>query len=116
MLLNLSNHPSARWPDDQQSAAARFGPVADLPFPNVPPDADEAALAELVDTYFQQIKAKAPAAVHLMGEMTFTYALVRRLREELDLPVIASTTERLVTERDGEKRVRFRFVRFRAYR
>jgi hypothetical protein len=47
--------------------------------------------------------------------MAFTYALVRRLRAH-NIPVVASTSERLVEERDGKKIVQFNFVRFRAYR
>jgi len=31
------------------------------------------------------------------------------------IPVLASTTERLVEEKDGKKVVAFRFVRFREY-
>ena len=116
MLLNLSNHPSERWTAPQLAAArGSYGSVRDLPFPRVPPTADEAALERLVDDYFQQIQQLAPSAVHCMGEMTFTYRLVRRLRDELDLPVVASTTEREVEEKDDQKIVRFTFVRFRAY-
>ena len=116
MLLNLSNHPSNRWTDHQQRIARQtYGSIEDLPFPRIPAEADEAELEQLVETYYRQVTACQPTAVHLMGEMTFTYGLVNRLRAD-GIPVVASTTERIVEERDGKKIVQFNFIRFRAYR
>lgn len=115
MLLNLSNHPSERWPDDQrQAATAQYGSVQDLPFPNIPPDATADAVRMLVEQYEHKVRQIDPTAVHLMGEMTFTYALVQRL-QAVGIPCIASTTERIAEERDGQKVVTFRFVQFRGY-
>ena len=116
MLLNLSNHPTQRWTDLQRHTAQQhYGTTEDLPFPRIPPEATEAELNRLVDDYFQRIRERNPSAVHLMGEMTFTYRLVHRLKTELGLPVVASTTERTVEERDGKKIVQFQFVQFRSY-
>lgn len=43
MLLNLSNHPSSLWCDEQIKAAETlFGEIVDLPFPQVDPNGDEA--------------------------------------------------------------------------
>lgn len=43
MLLNLSNHPSSLWCDEQKKAAETlFGEIVDLPFPQVDPNGDEA--------------------------------------------------------------------------
>lgn len=115
MLLNLSNHPSASWSEAQlQAATALYGSVEDLPFPAIPPDADTAEVQLLARHYFEQATARCPAAVHLMGEMTFTFALVQLLREA-GIPCIASTTERIAEERGGQKIVTFRFVQFRSY-
>jgi hypothetical protein len=55
-----------------------------------------------------------PQAVHLMGEMTFTFRLVTML-QAAGIPCIASTTHRTVEERDGKKIVQFEFVQFRPY-
>jgi hypothetical protein len=50
-----------------------------------------------------------------MGEMTFTVALVRMLQKN-HIPVVCSTTERVVIEeKDGKKTMQFSFCRFRAY-
>lgn len=115
MLLNLSNHPSASWSAAQlQAATALYGAIEDLLFPAIPPDAEAEQVQLLAREYFEQVTARCPAAVHLMGEMTFTFALVQLLREA-GIPCIASTTERIAEERDGQKIVTFRFVQFRSY-
>lgn len=115
MLLNLSNHPSATWSEAQmQAAIEQYGAVQDLPFPNIPPEATADEVRMLAEQYEVKVRRADPAAVHLMGEMTFTFALVQRL-QAIGIPCIASTTERIAEERDGQKIVTFRFVRFRNY-
>lgn len=115
MLINLSNHPSSRWTDTQRTAALdTYGSIKDLPFPNIPPAAVAAELDELTADYLKKILDLDPHAVHLMGEMTFTFRLVTILKK-MKIPCIASTTNRTVEEKDGKKIVRFEFVRFRAY-
>ena len=115
MLLNLSNHPSSRWPVEQVAAAQQqYGSVTDLPFPHVPPEATADEVQQLAEEYYQQIKKTKPQAVHLMGEMTFTFRLVTML-QAVGIPCIASTTHRTVEERDGKKIVLFEFVQFRHY-
>jgi len=121
MLLNLSNYPSASWPDAQRRAAReRFGPVADLVFPQVPPAAGLDEVAGLASEYLGRIlerraEAAGPFAVHLMGEMTFTFILANLLKAHR-IPCLASTTERTVTEEaDGRKVSHFRFIGFRPY-
>ncbi|MCS6928274.1 MAG: CRISPR-associated protein [Saprospiraceae bacterium] len=117
MLLNLSNHPSSAWPAEQLRAAVeQYGSVQDMLFPNVPPEADIDAVRRLAEEYSLRIQTldPKPTAVHLMGEMTFTYQLVSLL-QAVGMLCIASTTLREVTE-EGEKKIsRFRFVRFRPY-
>lgn len=114
-LLNISNHPYERWPENQIAMAIdQFGKIEDLPFPNIDPQLDPEKLQELVSEYFEQISQTQPNAVHLMGEMTFTFALVQKLKAA-GIPCVASTTERLVTEEGGKKTVQFQFVQFRPY-
>jgi hypothetical protein len=55
-----------------------------------------------------------PDAVHIMGEMTFTFALVNLLKE-VGIKCIASTTKRNVEEIDGKHVSTFQFVQFREY-
>jgi len=114
-LINLSNHPSGNWPAEQiQAAQAQYGRVVDMPFPRINPSMDAAQMQSLVQEYFETIQAMQPAAVHLMGEMTFTFALVQKLKSA-GIPCVASTTHRRVEERGGKKIVQFEFVQFRPY-
>ena len=118
MLINLSNHPSSKWNSEQTEAAQRYGEIVDLPFPAVAPDGDEAYLSALVEDYAQRVAGMAngePVTVHLMGEMTFTCAMVVRLRE-MGIECVAATTERIVEENEaGQKTTTFSFVQFRRY-
>ncbi|MCF8342342.1 MAG: hypothetical protein K9I82_15310 [Chitinophagaceae bacterium] len=116
MLLNLSNHPSIHWNDLQLSTANQdYGEISDMPFPNIPPEMCYDDLMKLVNEYLHQIVALNPSAVHLMGELTFTYNLVTQLKV-LGFPCIASTSSRFVTENgDGNKISYFNFVQFREY-
>ena len=114
-LLNLSNHPVSTWTKEQLEAAQyAFGEVVDLAFPNIPPDMDEAGLNRLVEEYYDKIKEMGPAAVHIMGEMTFTCRMVEKLKAA-GINCVASTTLRKAEEKDGKKLVEFHFVRFRKY-
>ena len=116
MLLNLSNHPSSNWPENQvQAAQQAYGRVEDMPFPQISPEANTPEIEQLADEYFQQIISKNPAAVHLMGELTFCYRLANKLKQA-NIPVVASTTNRQVSyDAQGNKVSNFEFVQFRAY-
>lgn len=119
MLINLTNHPSTLWDTAQLDAAQQlFGNIVDLPFPDVDPAGDEQYISNLADEYLNKILSLANGAlptVHLMGEMTFTFALLNRLRTH-NIPCIASTTQRIVENLpNGEKKVKFQFVRLRMY-
>lgn len=115
MLLNLSNHPSSKWTPAQLSAAIeQYGSVEDWPFPNIAPEATVDDIRLLAEQYTDKIRRADPMAVHLMGEMTFTFRLVTML-QAVGIPCIASTTHRTVEERDGKKIVLFEFVQFRHY-
>ena len=115
MLLNLSNHPSSQWSKAQRVAAEEYGDIIDLPFPAIDPWASEADIAVLADSLFQQIKSMGGVedlTVHLMGEFSFTYALLCRLRQE-GYDCVVSTSDRNVVMGEGVKEVIFNFVRFR---
>ena len=115
MLLNLSNHPSPSWPPNQLATAHQlYGEVEDLPFPPIDPDWATEEVQQLAAEYFEKVVQRRPAAVHLMGEMTFTFALVQMLKAA-GIPCLASTTRRNVTEEGGKKIVQFQFVQFRPY-
>lgn len=118
MLINLSNHPSRYWDDRQIEAARCYGEMVDLPFPIVAPDAKSQALQTLAQDCVQKILSLGEInsiTVHIMGEMTFTFMVVTRLKE-LGIRCVASTTERKVTyNSDGVKQTEFQFVMFREY-
>lgn len=117
MLINLSNHPSSKWPKEQMEAAKKYGEIIDMPFPVIDPAGDEEYVKETADEYVQKvldIACDKQVTVHLMGEMTLTYALLERFKEH-GIPCIAATTERIVSEEKGVKVSIFRFVKFRYY-
>lgn len=121
MLINLSNHPSNQWSENQLKAAQRkFGNVIDIPFPHISPKANSKQVMVKAQKYFKRVlrilkssKDKSNA-VHLMGELTFVFHLTQMLKKK-NIKVIASTTDRIVEEKDDKKIVIFNFVRFREY-
>ena len=120
MFINLSNHPSAYWSAEQKAAAEQqFGQIVDIQFPQVDPFANEDVIAAMADEYCQQVLETAcgqsTVAVHLMGEMTLTFALLQRLLPQ-GIQCVASTTKRETVEYpDGRKESSFKFVKFRKY-
>jgi hypothetical protein len=117
MLINLTNHPLHKWDEKQQQKAEElYGEIKDIQFPNIPPDASEDDIAQLAEDYLQKILPLKPQAVHIQGEFTFTYRMVRLLAEH-NISCIASTTNRIMHENpDGSRTYQFEFVRFREYR
>jgi hypothetical protein len=115
MLINLSNHPSASWSEKQLSDAKMcFGSILDMEFPQISPDLDSDGLDLLVDHFSSEIGNLNPDCVHIMGEMTFTFRLVNRLKSS-GFKCVASTTERIVSVDGAVKSSVFRFVQFRPY-
>lgn len=116
MLLNVSNHPSVNWDDAQLKEAAIYGTVVDMDFPNVSPYDDEDYILSLATVYADKICSYnvEKLVVHIMGEMNFTFALVKLLQKR-GIDCVASTSERVVTEMGDQKISTFKFVRFRRY-
>lgn len=115
MLLNLSNHPSVNWPEEQIKAATeQYGSIKDLPFPQIDPSAASIDVEKLAEEYEHKIREINPTAIHIMGEMTFTYKLVTRLKD-IGIPCIASTTERITEVDNNIKTSVFKFIQFRPY-
>ena len=96
-------------------ALQNYERVVDLPFPQVDPNLNEVGLDKLVNDYVQLILNKNPKAVHIMGELTFCVAIIRKL-QQAQIPCLASTTHRTTEDLpDGSKISKFEFVRFRHY-
>ena len=122
MLINISNHNSEKWSSEQKAAAEKeWGKIFDIQFPSVNPHISDEALDNLVEIYENEVYEKLNPtqgvdcnAVHVMGEMTFVYRLVKALQNQ-GIHCVASTTERIVSEQDGVKTSIFKFVKFRSY-
>lgn len=118
MLVNFSNHPFRYWGERQREASRCYGNVVDLPFPVVAPNTSNNQLQTLAQEWVHKIMEQGDIhdmTVHIMGEMTFTFMVVTRLKE-MGIKCIASTTERKTTYNDnGTKLSEFSFVKFREY-
>lgn len=115
MLLNLSNHPSDNWsPEQMKTALHHYGSVQDLPFPQIDPKASSDQIAQLAEEFEFKIREINPDVVHIMGEMTFTFQLVNRLKA-IGISCVASTTQRIIQQEENQKISIFQFVQFRSY-
>lgn len=119
IFLNLSNHPSSLWCEKQQEAARSYGEIIDMPFPMIDETGNETYIYDLADEYLHKIielSKEKEVTVHLMGELTFTFALLKRLQKN-GIMCVASTSKRIVKEEiPGRKdEVIFQFERFRRY-
>jgi hypothetical protein len=124
-LINVSNHPSASWSQDQVSAAeVELGGVVDLEggFPPVPPESDAKDIERLAEATASRIRAQDPsgaAPVFVAGELRLTVALVARLQREgrrcVTTAAARDVTERGLADGTSERTSRFRFVRWADY-
>lgn len=119
VFVNLSNHPSAQWSQEQKTAALSYGEIVDVPFPTVPTSCSAKEMEKLTKkTVGNVIEAAYPAGkvtVHVMGEMTLTFRIVSQLKAQ-GMCCVASTSQRVVSDLgDGEKISQFHFVEFREY-
>ena len=121
IFINFSNHLSEKWDEKQKEEARSYGDIIDLKFPDIDETGDDFYISELVNKYTTQINSltnNSPrtTTIHIMGEMTFTYAMVNALTE-LGYTCVASTTKRIVEDLpDGTKKTTFAFARFREYK
>lgn len=127
MFINLSNHPSDRWSEEQLKAAQAYGEIREIPFPNVDPESPAEVIQkqaeELVERVLDVLAAlKSPDSdavadadvVMCQGEFTLCYRVVTILKEH-GIRVVAACTERNV-RMDGDQKISiFRFVQFREY-
>ena len=118
VFINISNHPSANWEDNQLLAARQYGPVVDFPFPQVSADATAGEITALAEQTAQRILEEYPytdITAHIMGEMTFTFALVTQMKVH-GIRCVASCTDRVAENLgNGDKLSHFHFTQFREY-
>lgn len=119
MLINCTNHPSARWDARQRRAAEAYGETVDFPFPAIDPELSEEALAEQAAGLVRQILSLQPDAVLCQGEMGMTYCLTEALLRSgvtvLHACAKRECSERLLADGTTEKTARFAFCGFRRY-
>ena len=122
MFINLSNHPSSKWSEEQREAAAKYGEITDIDFPVIDPKADTESVktlaSEMADRIFSLISSE-ESAVLVQGEFTYAYNVVSILKAK-GIRVVAATTAREVVEETDTsgatiKKAIFRFIRFREY-
>jgi hypothetical protein len=115
---NITNHASAKWSPEQRDAArALASDPVDVPFPDVPVDADEGWFGTTAERLTQGIAPGDVACVQ--GDFVFSFVLVARL-QRLGVRCVATASAREVAEEyrpDGStmKTTRFVFRRFREY-
>ncbi len=119
MFINLSNHGSQDWGEEQRAAAEQYGEIVDLPFPQIPVDIRSEEIDALVAEYLDKINNFQTDAIMVMGEFVFCFRLITALKQQ-GKKVLASTTERRVIElrqEDGTvtKTSEFVFCGFREY-
>lgn len=49
-FINLSNHPSSGWGEEQKQAAKQWGTIIDYPFPEVDAQSSTQNIKELAET------------------------------------------------------------------
>lgn len=120
IFINYSNHPMELWDERQLLKAREMGDsLLDIPFPKVSPTMNHDEIVKFAESEVKRIKDATAnfdnAIVHIMGEHTLVYNVIRLLQQE-GVKCVASTTER-VTEilPSGEKVSKFNFVTFREY-
>lgn len=118
VFINLSNHPSQKWSEEQKEAAQKYGEIVDIPFPQINPEMTSTKVYNTANWWVKNILSAYNnddiVSIHVMGEMTFTHAFVK-IATAHNIPCFASTTERVTTEKDGVKTSVFQFVQFRQY-
>jgi hypothetical protein len=115
MLLNISNHPKSEWGNQQLHIAEKlYGHIEDIPFPHISPELDNEGLNRLVSETVEKVLAKKPAAVHIMGEMTFVFRVVTALKQK-GILCISGASKRDVIQEGILKVSTFNFIQFREY-
>ena len=119
-FINLTNHPSGLWSDEQLDSARQYGNIVDMPFPSVDPAAGPAEIALTAASCLEKIRAYEDPTVLVQGEFTLVFNIVERLKAE-GIRALAACSEREAVESKSEdgaatrKSVVFRFRRFREY-
>ena len=119
IFVNHTNHPAEGWGEEQKNAAENYGRIINMPFPDIPPEADSCQVKEMALTAANKIAELEPEAVLCQGEFSYTFTLVDALIAR-GINVMAACSERVVRVWDDEegrthKDAVFQFQQFREY-
>lgn len=120
MFINVSNHPTPKWSEEQLRAAKLLGgEVADVQFPNVPPTASALEVKAMAEKLSQDLLDRYGRGNTFIvsGEQCLATLTGCYLTREGNR-VVAASTERVskeTTQPDGtvKKETVFSFVQFR---
>lgn len=120
MLINLSNHPSGMWKEEQLKAAVQYGEIIDISFPAISSSWSTECVWLLANDYCKRCLDMLEAhqskmnAVHVAGELLFCYYIIQKLLSH-NITVLTSASDRNVTIDKDIKRSEFHFVQFREF-
>jgi len=113
ILVNLSNHPSERWSDQQKFG---FDQIVDIPFPEIQIDSNFDMVA---DSIYDRIRSNgcnpSNSTIMVQGQHPATFSIVACLINS-GWTVLAAHTPRVVTDNpDGSKTSVFKFNGYQKY-
>jgi hypothetical protein len=119
ILINISNHPSAKWSEEQKKGWDR---ILDIPFPQISPEWGEETVHQMSYDIREQVEGikieqGTRPFIMLQGEFSLCYLLYEKLRNGGYKIAIPTTSREVIEETTstGEvvKKSIFRFVRWR---
>lgn len=120
MFINLSNHSSKNWSEEQLKEAQKYGEIVDMPFPSVDTNGDTEYYNELTDRCIKNVlDVDNNPVVMVQGEFILTHRVVTGLKA-MGIKCLAAVTKREAVEsvdKDGRiiKTSVFKFERFMEY-
>lgn len=121
VFVNLSNHPSQKWSEEQikavMSVPCTYAPITkieDVDFPMVDPEASTTDLAKISEKVINDLP-KGTVSALVQGEYILSSLLVKGLQQRGIACYTATTHRNVIDLPDGKKLTEFKFVRLREY-
>ena len=120
-FINLSNHPSTKWSEEQLNSAKQYSEnIIDIPYPNIPQTATQEQIRDIMKDTLEKVVEANPKTVMCMGENITCHNFVKEL-EDKGINVVVAVTKpsgtKTIENPDGTtKQVSvFKFEGFRDY-
>lgn len=113
-FINLTNHPSDKWDENQRKAANEYGTIIDIPFPSVNSTATEAEIEQLCGDIVEKVMKYNPYVVLCQGEFTLAFQIINTLLDK-GVVVVAACSERKAIVNGNRKELYFDFTKFRKF-